>query len=120
LPDPQKFEAAFDDAVLAVPAGNFESSPDKISNTTQIPSVFTFKTGPYLFDGQFAVGPFGGLSAITNAVHSSELNLVAASQLSQQTIGIDREVYLGTMVPPKLYTFNTPVPIPANVVPDSP
>ena len=98
LPDPQKFEAAFDDAVLAVPAGNFESSPDKISNTTQIPSVFTFKTGPYLFDGQFAVGPFGGLSAITNAVHSSELNLVAASQLSQQMIGIDREVYLGTIL----------------------
>jgi hypothetical protein len=98
LPDPQKFEAAFDDAVLNVPSGNFESSPDNISNTTQIPSIFTFKTGPYGFDGQFAVGPFAGLSSITNAVHSSELNLVAASQLSQETIGIDREVYLGTLL----------------------
>jgi hypothetical protein len=98
LPDPQKFEAAFDDAVLAVPSGNFESSPDNISNTTQIPSIFTFKAGPYGFDGQFAVGPFAGLSSITNAVHSSELNLVAASQLSQETIGIDREVYLGTIL----------------------
>jgi hypothetical protein len=98
LPDPKKFEAAFDDAVLAVPSGNFESSPDNINNTTQIPSTFTFKAGPYGFDGQFAVGPFAGLSSITNAVHTSELNLVAASQLSQETLGIDREVYLGTLL----------------------
>jgi len=64
LPDPQKFERAFDDAVLDVPFGNFESSPDGIDNTTQIPSVFTFKSNPYLADGQFAVGPFAGLSVI--------------------------------------------------------
>jgi hypothetical protein len=96
LPDPQKFEAAFDDAVLDVPFGNFESSPDTINNTTQIPSVFTFKSGPYLPDGQFAVGPFGGLSGQTNSVYSSEINLLAAAQLSAATIGIDPEVYLGT------------------------
>lgn len=97
LPDPQKFEDAFDDALLDLPAGNFKSSPDLISNTTQIPSTFTFKTGPYTFDGQFAVGPFGGLSAFTNAVHSSENNLFAAAQLSDEIIGIDPEVYLGTI-----------------------
>lgn len=95
LPDPQKFELAFDNAVLDVPVGNFESSPDGINNTTQIPHVFTFKNNPYLADGQFAVGPFAGLSAITNAVHSSEINLLAAAQLSAETIGIDPEVYLG-------------------------
>lgn len=95
LPDPQKFESAFDDAVLDVPIGNFESSPDGINDTTQIPNVFTFKNNPYLADGQFAVGPFAGLSAITNAVHSSEINLLAAAQLSAETIGIDPEVYLG-------------------------
>jgi mono/diheme cytochrome c family protein len=98
LPDPQKFEDAFDDALLDLPAGNFESSPDKIDNTTQIPSLFTFRTGPYTADGQFAVGPFAGLSSITSAVHSSELNLAAAAQLSQETIGIDPEVYLGTIL----------------------
>ena len=98
LPDPQKFEQAFDDAVLAVPYGQFESSPDGIDNTTQIPSIFTFKTQPYLADGQFAVGPFAGLTAITNAVHSSEINLLAAAQLSAATIGVDREVYLGTVL----------------------
>jgi hypothetical protein len=95
LPDPAKFESAFDDAVLAVPSGNFESSPDGINNTTTIPKIFTFGTGPYLADGAFAVGSFGGLAAITNAVHSSEVNLLAAAQLSGPTIGIDREVYLG-------------------------
>jgi hypothetical protein len=95
LPDPSKFESAFDDAVMDVPAGHFESSPDGINNTTKIPNVFTFGIGPYLFDGIFGVGPFGGLSAITNAVHSSEVNLLAAAQLSQPLIGIDPEVYLG-------------------------
>lgn len=98
LPDPQKFEAAFDDAVLDVPFGNFESSPDSINNTTQIPSNFTFKSGPYLPDGQFAVGPFAGLTAQTNSVFSSEINLLAGAQLSAQTIGIDPEVYLGTVL----------------------
>lgn len=98
LPDPQKFEAAFDDAVLDVPFGNFESSPDSINNTTQIPSNFTFKSGPYLPDGQFAVGPFAGLTAQTNSVFSSEINLLAGAQLSAQTTGIDPEVYLGTVL----------------------
>ncbi|MBD2775153.1 di-heme oxidoredictase family protein [Iningainema tapete] len=98
LPDPAKFEKAFDDAVLDVPFGNFESSADGINNTTQIPSVFTFKNHPYFFDGQFAVGPFAGLSAVNNGVHSSEINLLAAAQLSAEILDIDPEVYIGTFV----------------------
>ena len=98
LPDPEKFEKAFDDAVLDVPFGNFESSPDSINNTTQIPSGFTFKNHPYSADGQFAVGPFAGLSVFNNAVHSSEINLLAAAQLSQETLKIDPEVYIGTFL----------------------
>lgn len=81
-----------------MPFGHFESSPDGIDNTTQIPSIFTFQTHPYLADGQFAVGPFAGLSAVNNAVHSSEINLLAAAQLSQKTLGIDSEVYIGTFL----------------------
>jgi hypothetical protein len=95
LPNAAKFERAFDDAVMDVPAGHFESSPDGINNTTKIPSVFTFGTGPYVADGIFAAGPFGGLSSVTNAVHSSEVNILAAVQLSEPTLGIDPEVYLG-------------------------
>ena len=98
LPDPQKFEDAFDDTLLDVPFGHFESSPDGINNTTQIPSVFTFKGGPYFFDGQFAIGPFAGLSATSNGVHSSEGNLLAAAQLSAETLGLDPEVYLGVVL----------------------
>ncbi|WP_243146631.1 di-heme oxidoredictase family protein [Scytonema sp. UIC 10036] len=98
LPDPQKFEQAFDEAVLDVPFGHFESSPDSINNTTQIPSIFTFKTNPYLADGQFAVGPFAGLTSVNNAVHSSEINLLAAYQLSEKALNIDSEVYLGTVL----------------------
>ncbi len=98
LPDPQKFETAFDDAVLNVPFGNFESSPDGINNTIQIPNLFTFKTAPYSFSGEAAVGPFGGLSSLTNSVHSSEINLLAAFQLSEPTIGLDPEVYLGVVL----------------------
>ncbi len=98
LPDPEKFEKAFDDAVLDVPFGNFESSSDSINNTTQIPSIFTFKNHPYFFDGQFAVGPFAGLSANNNGVHSSEINLLAAAQLSAETLNIDPEVYIGTFL----------------------
>ena len=98
LPDPDVFERAFDDAVLAVPYGNFESSPDRIDNTTGIPNVFTFKSGPYTAGGEFAVGPFAGASAISNGVHSSEINLLAAYQLAEESIGIDPEVYLGTIL----------------------
>ncbi|MGF1495758.1 MAG: hypothetical protein ACFB8W_02875 [Elainellaceae cyanobacterium] len=98
LPDPDKLERAFDNAVLDVPQGNFESSPDRINNTTQIPTVFTFHTNPFGFDGTFAVGPFAGLSAINNAVHSSEINLLAAAQRSAEILGIDPEVYIGTVL----------------------
>lgn len=98
LPDPEKFEKAFDDAVLDLPSGHFESSPDGIRNTTQIPSVFTFKNQPYAFSGNFAVGPFAGLSSINNGVHSSEINILAAAQLSEKTLGIDPEVYIGTFL----------------------
>ncbi|MGJ3252431.1 MAG: hypothetical protein ACFE0J_15090 [Elainellaceae cyanobacterium] len=98
LPDPDKLEFAFDSAVLDVPQGNFESSPDRINNSAQIPSVFTFQSGPFGFGGNFAVGPWGGLSAINNAVHSSEVNLLAAAQESSERLGIDPEVYLGIVL----------------------
>ncbi|MEH2028061.1 di-heme oxidoredictase family protein [Nostoc sp.] len=98
LADPEKLEKAFDDAVLDVPFGHFESSPDGIRNSTQIPSLFTFKNHPYAASGDGAVGPFAGLSALNNGVHSSEINLLAAAQLSADTLGIDPEVYIGTFL----------------------
>ncbi|WP_460205883.1 hypothetical protein [Scytonema sp. NUACC21] len=96
LPDPEKFEKAFDDILLDLPFGNFESSTDGIKNTTQIPNVFTFKSRPYGWSGEAAVGPFGGLSALNNGVHSSEINVIASAQFIAKTLGIDPEVYIGT------------------------
>ncbi|GAA6617069.1 di-heme oxidoredictase family protein [Scytonema sp. NUACC26] len=84
--------------MLDVPFGHFESLPDSINNTTQIPSLFTFQSNPYGADGQFVVSPFAGLSAINNGVHSSEINLLAAYQLSEKVLNIDSEVYLGTIL----------------------
>ncbi|MDM9583981.1 di-heme oxidoredictase family protein [Nostoc sp. GT001] len=98
LPDPKKLEDAFDDAVLDVPFGFFESSPDGIRDSTKIPSLFTFKNHPYAASGEAAVSPFAGLSALTNSVHSSEVNLFAAAQISADTLGIDPEVYIGTLL----------------------
>ncbi|WP_339381063.1 hypothetical protein [Brasilonema sp. UFV-L1] len=96
LPDPEKFEKAFDDILLDLPFGNFESSTDGIKNTTQIPNVFTFKSHPYGWSGEAGVGPFRGLSALNSAVHSSEINILASAQLIAKTLGIDPEVYIGT------------------------
>ncbi|MEH2096395.1 hypothetical protein [Nostoc sp.] len=98
LPDPEKLEKAFDDAVLDVPFGHFESSPDGIRDSTKIPSLFTFKNSPYAASGEAAVGPFAGLSVLTNSVHSSEVNLFAAAQISADTLGIDPEVYIGILL----------------------
>ncbi|MBI3546306.1 MAG: hypothetical protein HY081_06895 [Gammaproteobacteria bacterium] len=95
LPDPVKLETLFDNILLALPAGMFESSPDGINNPTQIPSLFTFRSGPYESDGVFGVGPFAGLSAFSNAVHSSEINFMVAFQNSERLIGIDPELYIG-------------------------
>ncbi|MBD2518036.1 hypothetical protein H6G93_24250 [Nostoc sp. FACHB-973] len=96
LPDPQKFEKAFDDILWQLPFGNFESSTDGIKNTTQIPNNFTFKTHPYTASGEAAIGPFAGLSAFNSAVHSSETNILASYELIAKTLNIDPEVYLGT------------------------
>ena len=38
------------------------------------------------------------MSSINNGVHSSEINLLAAAQRSAETLGLDREVYLGTVL----------------------
>jgi hypothetical protein len=115
LPDPQIFEDAMDDLVLATPYGQFESSPDAINNTTQIPSIYSGANSPSGWDGAFGVGPFGGVAMISNAVHTSEINLMAASQQSGPTIGVDREVYIATALqnatdPQVRYTPSTSVP----------
>jgi hypothetical protein len=97
LPDPDKLERRTDDVVLGVPPGHFESSIDRISNTTQIPHVFTWGLNKFTFDGAFQAGPFRGLSAANSAVHSSEVNIVA-NAFDSQRLDIDSQVYDGILL----------------------
>lgn len=97
LPDPDKMERAADDVVLQVPPGHFESSLDRISNTTQIPHVFTWGLNKFTFDGAFQAGPFRGLSAANSAVHSSEVNIIA-NAFDSALLDMDTQVYDGILL----------------------
>ncbi|MDX2009295.1 MAG: hypothetical protein SFW67_03845 [Myxococcaceae bacterium] len=112
LPDPEKIERAADDVVLQVPPGHFESSIDRISNTTQIPHVFTWSFNKFGFDGAFQAGPFRGLSTATSAVHSSEVNIIA-NAFDSALLDIDSQVYDGILLQnatdPALRLPSTPV-----------
>ncbi|MEM6558806.1 MAG: hypothetical protein AAF605_03390 [Myxococcota bacterium] len=97
LPNPRLLEQATDRVVAAVPPGHFESAIDRVTNTTQIPPVWTRGVGPYAFEGSGAVGPFAGLTSLNNAVHSSEINILAVP-FNGELLDIDREVYLGVLL----------------------
>lgn len=99
LPDPQAFEDAVDDFVMtSVPFGSFEAAPDATTAVTKIPDNFVFGEGGMGWDGGFQIGPFGGIAAFTNAVHTFELNLLEPSTFSQRVAGLDPEVYLGMVL----------------------
>lgn len=97
LPDPEALERRTDDVVVGVPPGHFESSLDRISNTTQIPHVFTWGLNKFTFDGAFQAGPFRGLSAANSAVHSSEVNIIA-NAFDSALLDIDTQVYAGILL----------------------
>jgi len=98
LPDPVSFEAAVDDLVLTIPPGGFEAAADAMTAETKIPDCFVFGEGGMGWDGGFQIGPFGGLAALSSAVHAFEINFLAAANLSQQVAELDPEVYLGLVL----------------------
>ncbi len=99
LPDPVAFETAIDDFLFdASPFGGFEAAPDGITSVTKIPDAFTFGEGGMGWDGGFGVGPFAGVAAFSNAVHSFEINLLTPANFSERAGGIDSEVYLGIVL----------------------
>lgn len=95
LPDPIEYERFIDDYLLDTPLGGFEAAADATSAITKIPDCFTFGEGRMGWDGGFRVGPFGGVAALSNAVHALEVNFLAPTQVSQDIGGVDPEVYLG-------------------------
>ncbi|MCK6486351.1 MAG: hypothetical protein HUU22_08570 [Phycisphaerae bacterium] len=102
LPDPVAFERAVDDFILTIPRGGFEAAPDGVTAVTKIPDSFVFGEGGMGWDGGFQIGPFGGVAAFSNAVHTFEVNMlgpgVPGSNGSRAVAGLDPEVYLGMVL----------------------
>jgi len=98
LPDPKKLEADVDRVLANWPRGNFDSTIDLQANPAQIPDSFTLGDHPYGWSGFAAAGPFNGLTAFSNNVHAQNADSLSQSELSKPLFGIDKEVYLGTIL----------------------
>jgi hypothetical protein len=98
LPDPVAIEKAVDQFLIKWPRGNFDSTIDLENNPAQIPDSFTLGDHPYGWSGFAAAGPFNGLSSFTNNVHAQNADSLSQSEASSALFGIDKEVYLGTIL----------------------
>lgn len=98
LPDLQKFEAAAKVQVASWPPGSFDSSADRITNPTSIPSSFSAYGEPYSWSGREAVGPFKGLSSLNNNVHAANSDTTQQTAAARTLFGLDPELYLGTVL----------------------
>src|SRR5690606_37731048 len=92
------FEREVDRDLLAWPPGNFDSSWDLVNNPTSIPDSFTFGETPYGWSGFAAAGPFSGLSAFSNNVHSGNTDTFSTIENADVLLGIPSEVYVGTLL----------------------
>ncbi|MED4584432.1 electron transport protein [Brevibacillus choshinensis] len=98
LPDPKALEDAVDANALKWPKGNFDSTIDMKSNPAQIPDSFTMGDFPYGWSGHAMAGPFKGLSTFNNNVHAQNSDSLLQSEVSRELFGIDKEVYIGTLL----------------------
>ncbi len=98
LPDPDRLEQAVDRMLLQWPPGSFDSMVDLVSAPTQIPDSFTFEDYPYNWSGAFMAGPFHGLSVQSNNVHALNSDPFTHADASRALFGIDKEVYLATLL----------------------
>ncbi|MBU5442329.1 electron transport protein [Paenibacillus sp. MSJ-34] len=98
LPDPKKLEADVDETLAKWPRGNFDSTIDLKSNPAQIPDSFTKDAHPYGWSGFAIAGPFKGLGTFSNNVHAQNSDSLAQSEVSSALFGIDKELYMGTIL----------------------
>ncbi|KQQ25419.1 cytochrome C oxidase Cbb3 [Methylobacterium sp. Leaf123] len=98
LPDPARFEAAAKVEVASWPAGSFDSSADRETNPTSIPSSFSAYGEPYSWSGRAGIGPFKGLSALNNNVHAANSDTTQQTSAAKTLFGLDPQVYLGTVL----------------------
>jgi hypothetical protein len=98
LPDPQLLEKEVDRTFVSWPRGNFDSTIDMKANPSQIPDSFTLGDHPYGWSGFAAAGSFRGLSTFSNNVHAQNADSLAQSEISEALFGVDKEVYIGTIL----------------------
>lgn len=98
LPDPEALEQFVDEQVSQWPPGSNDTTIDFKNNPVQIPDSFTLGDHPYGWSGQGLIGPFNGLSAAINNAHSQNMDSLSQSEISKPVLGIDKEVYLGTIL----------------------
>jgi hypothetical protein len=98
LPNPKALEKAVDEVLVQWPRGNFDSTIDMKSNPAQIPDSFTKQGHPYGWSGFAMAGPFHGLAAFSNNVHSQNSDSLSQSEASKALFNMDKELYLGIIL----------------------
>ncbi len=96
LPDAESVESAMKVQVASWPPGSFDSSADRVTNPTSIPSSFSAYGEPYSWSGREMLGPFGGLSSLNNNVHAANSDTTQLAAASPWLFGLDPETYLGS------------------------
>lgn len=98
LPDPKALEDAVDAVLVRWPPGQFDSTIDLKANPSKYPNSFTLGDHPYGWTGFAMVGPFRGLSMLTNNVHALNADASLHADLAPMLFGIDKEVYLAALL----------------------
>jgi hypothetical protein len=98
LPNPEALEKAVDEVLVEWPRGNFDSTIDMKSNPAQIPDSFTKGGHPYGWSGFAMAGPFNGLAAFSNNVHSQNSDSLSQTEASKVLFNLDKEAYLGIIL----------------------
>ncbi len=98
LPDPIAYETAMDDFLLSMPKGTFDAGPDSRTSLVRVPDNFVIGEGGMGWDGGFNIGPFGGVTAFSSAVHSFELSMSSPFFSPESVLEIDPEVFLGVIL----------------------
>ena len=98
LPDAAAVEAATKIQVASWPPGSFDSSADRVTNPTSIPSSFSAHGEPYSWSGREAIGPFAGLSSLNNNVHAANSDTTQLAAAAPWLFGMGPETYLGIVL----------------------
>ncbi|MBE7200163.1 MAG: cytochrome C oxidase Cbb3 [Parafilimonas terrae] len=98
LPDAAAVEAATKVQVASWPPGSFDSSADRVTNPTSIPSSFSAYGEPYSWSGRETLGPFSGLSSLNNNVHAANSDTTQLAAAAPWLFSLDPETYLGIVL----------------------